>query len=191
MIILIGGFSHTGKTYIAQMLLEKYKYPYLSIDHLKMGLYRANINCGFTPSDSYELIGEKLWEIIKGLILTAIENKQNLIIEGWYLLPQKVNELEEEYRKNIISFYLGFSKSYIEKYFISKILQNRNIIETRGYENDFTLDDFIGENMKQKELCHKYGAKYFEIDEDYQKEIEKIYSWIESQQKLKERFEPG
>ena len=36
MIILITGASHTGKTALAQKLLEKYKYPYLSIDHLKM-----------------------------------------------------------------------------------------------------------------------------------------------------------
>lgn len=38
MVILISGASHTGKTKLAQQLLEKYKYPYLSIDHLKWGL---------------------------------------------------------------------------------------------------------------------------------------------------------
>lgn len=41
MIILITGASHTGKTLLAQKLLEKYHYPYLSIDHLKMGLIRS------------------------------------------------------------------------------------------------------------------------------------------------------
>ena len=41
MIILIAGASHTGKTALAQKLLEQYKYPYLSIDHLKMGLIRS------------------------------------------------------------------------------------------------------------------------------------------------------
>ena len=41
MIILIAGDTHTGKTILAQKLLEKYKYPYLSIDHLKMGLIRS------------------------------------------------------------------------------------------------------------------------------------------------------
>ena len=40
MIILITGASHTGKTLLAQRLLERYQYPYLSIDHLKMGLIR-------------------------------------------------------------------------------------------------------------------------------------------------------
>ncbi len=41
MVVIITGASHTGKTYIAQNLLEKYGYPYLSIDLLKMGLNRS------------------------------------------------------------------------------------------------------------------------------------------------------
>ena len=48
MIVLIAGASHTGKTLLAQRLLEKYKYPYLSIDHLKMGLIRSG-NTELTP----------------------------------------------------------------------------------------------------------------------------------------------
>lgn len=54
MIILITGASHTGKTVLAQRLLEKYKYPYLSIDHLKMGLIRSG-NTQLTPEDDDEL----------------------------------------------------------------------------------------------------------------------------------------
>jgi putative acetyltransferase len=179
MIILIGGFSHSGKTNMAQKLLEKYKYPYLSIDYLKMALYRADINCGFSPCDNWELIADKMWGIIKGFIMTAVENKQNLIIEGCYLFPQKVNELEDEYKRNVILFYMGFSKSYIEKHFNSEILRNRSVIETRGYENDFSCYDFITGNIEQKELCQKYNTRYFEIDEDYQKETNEIYSWLD------------
>lgn len=67
MVILLRGPSCTGKTLMAQKILEKYKMPYLSIDHLKMGLIRANINCGFTQYDSDRLIAEKLWPIIKGI----------------------------------------------------------------------------------------------------------------------------
>ena len=50
MIILIGGASHTGKTFLAQKLLEKYGYPYLSMDHLKMGLIRSG-HTALTPMD--------------------------------------------------------------------------------------------------------------------------------------------
>ena len=77
MIILITGASHVGKTYFAQKLLEKYKYPYLSIDHLKMGLIRSG-NTTLTPlSDDNELTNY-LWPIVREIIKTAIENKQNL-----------------------------------------------------------------------------------------------------------------
>jgi adenylate kinase family enzyme len=57
MIILITGASHTGKTLLAQRLLEKFKYPYLSIDHLKMGLIRSG-NTGLTPKDD-DIIGHE------------------------------------------------------------------------------------------------------------------------------------
>ena len=59
MIILITGASHTGKTLLAQKMLEKYKYPYLSIDHLKMGLIRSG-NTELTPEDDEALTGY-LW----------------------------------------------------------------------------------------------------------------------------------
>lgn len=41
MVILIAGETHTGKTLLAQKLLEAYRYPCLSLDHLKMGLIRS------------------------------------------------------------------------------------------------------------------------------------------------------
>jgi len=179
MIILIGGVGYAGKTFTAQKLLEKYKYPYLSIDHLKMGLYLADIGCGFTPHDSVEHISEIMWPILKGIITTNIENKQNLIIEGGYLLPQKVKELESKYPEDIIPFYLGFSNSYINKNFHSKILENRCAIEERGYNNSSTLEEYILENIKQKNNCKEHDTKYFEIDGNYDDEMDKVYAWIE------------
>lgn len=50
MIILITGASHTGKTALAQRLLERYRYPVLSLDLLKMGLIRSG-QTSLTPED--------------------------------------------------------------------------------------------------------------------------------------------
>ena len=99
MIILITGASHTGKTALAQKLLEKYKYPYLSIDHLKMGLIRSG-NTELTPMDDNELT-EYLWPIVCEMIKTAIENKQNLIVEGGYIPFDWQKDFDSEYLKNI------------------------------------------------------------------------------------------
>lgn len=84
MVILITGASHTGKTVLAQRLLEKYNYPYLSIDHLKMGLIRSE-NTRLTPLSDDKDLTAFLWPIIREIIKTAIENKQNLIVEGCYI----------------------------------------------------------------------------------------------------------
>ena len=84
MIILITGASHTGKTVLAQELLEKYKYPYLSIDHLKMGLIRSG-KTQLTPFSKDDDLTEYLWPVVREMIKTAIENKQNLIVEGVYI----------------------------------------------------------------------------------------------------------
>lgn len=99
MIVLITGASHTGKTVLAQKLLEKYKYPYLSIDHLKMGLIRSGYT-KLTPEDDSELT-DYIWPIIREMIKTAIENKQNLIIEGCYIPFSWEKDFEKEYLDNI------------------------------------------------------------------------------------------
>ena len=72
MVILITGASHVGKTHLAQMMLEQYGYPYLSIDHLKMVLIRSG-NTDLTPEDDSALT-EYLWPIVREMAKTAIEN---------------------------------------------------------------------------------------------------------------------
>ena len=82
MIILISGASHCGKTALAQKLLEKYHFPYLSIDHLKMGLIRSG-QTDLTPEDDEELC-VYLWPIVREMIKTAVENRQKLGVERCY-----------------------------------------------------------------------------------------------------------
>lgn len=83
MVVIITGASHTGKTLLSQRLLESIKFPYLSIDHLKMGLIRSR-NTNLTPYDDDKLV-PYLWGIVKEIIKTAVENRQNLIVEGSYV----------------------------------------------------------------------------------------------------------
>ena len=99
MIILIAGTSHTGKTLLAQRLLEKYHYPYLSIDHLKMGLIRSG-NTDLTPMDDDKLTGY-LWPIVREMIKTAIENRQNLVVEGCYIPFDWKKDFSPEYLRHI------------------------------------------------------------------------------------------
>ncbi len=138
MIILITGASHTGKTLLAQRMLEKYKYPYLSIDHLKMGLIRSG-NTSLTPEDDDELT-EYLWPIVREIIKTAIENDQNLIIEGCYIPVAWRKDFDEIYLGQIRFICLAMSEEYIEGHF-DEIMGHESEIETRLVKEDCTMDD--------------------------------------------------
>jgi 2-phosphoglycerate kinase len=183
MVILIAGASCVGKTLLSQKLLEIYKISYLSIDHLKMGLYRSGFDYGFTPESKDTVITAKLWPIIKGIIMTNIENSQNIIIEGCYF-PENLNELDKEYLSKTIFLYIIFSEKYIRKNLMEKIIGNRSIIEDRGNNMEsiieyMEMEKYILENKNNKEKCKNNGIKYFEIKEDYGKEVKSIYQWIE------------
>ena len=77
MIILITGASHAGKTLLAQRLLEAYAMPYLSMDHLKMGLIRSG-QTALTPEDDEQLI-DYLWRIVREMIKNMAKEKAIII----------------------------------------------------------------------------------------------------------------
>jgi len=185
MVILIAGASCVGKTLLSQKLLEIYKIPYLSIDHLKMGLYRSGFDCGFKPESKDKVITAKIWPIIKGIIMTNIENAQNIIIEGCYF-PENINELDKEYLSKTIFLYIIFSEQYIRKNLMEKIIGNRNIVEKRGSDMEsmveyMEMEKYILENKNNKEKCENNRIKYFEIKEEYEEEVKSIYKWIEGE----------
>ena len=168
MIILITGASHTGKTQLAQKLLEKYKYPYLSIDHLKMGLIRSG-NTSLTPlSDDNELT-EYLWPIVREIIKTAIENKQNLIVEGCYIPFDYAKDFKKEYLENINFYCIVMSENYIKNHF-DDIKKYENVIEKRLCD-DCTIESVLNDNLNFLELAKKYNINYILIDDKYKIDI--------------------
>ncbi|MGG3838752.1 hypothetical protein ABEV00_17250 [Paenibacillus thiaminolyticus] len=111
-----------------------------------------------------KIIGEKLWPIVKGIIMTSIENNQSIIIEGCYILPRFVKDFEKPYSENIISVFLGFSANYIHENFESKIVKYRNAIEARLYPEERTIRHLIEEHDRFRKSCMEQGVPYFEIN---------------------------
>ena len=171
MIVLIAGASHTGKTALAQKLLEKYKYPYLSIDHLKMGLIRSG-NTELTPMDDDDLT-EYLWPIIREIIKTAVENKQNLIVEGCYIPFDWEKDFSREYLDSIQYYCLIMSENYVRNHFVD-IKKNANIIENRLDDEDCTLESVLEDNAKVLELAKKHDVNYVLINDKYEIDIFEI-----------------
>ena len=169
MIILITGASHTGKTALAQKLLEKYKYPYLSIDHLKMGLIRSG-NTELTPMDDHKLT-EYLWPILREMIKTAIENRQNLIVEGCYIPFDWQKDFNPEYLENIKYYCLVMSEKYIRNHF-ADIKKYANVIENRLDVEWCTIESVLTDNAEVLALAQKHNANFILIDDQYEINID-------------------
>lgn len=189
MVILISAEGSTGKTLMAQRLMEKYKIPYLSIDHLKMGLYRSNTDCGFTPESDREIIEGKLWPIIREMIKTAIENNQHMIIEGCYLFPERLKEFDEEYLCFIIPVFMGFTANYVKNNFHTGIIAHRSDIEQRGYDEDRSIEQIIAGNAALQEKCRAESIDFFEIDGDYETDTARVYDWIDQKVRTMETIQ--
>ena len=166
MIIFITGASHTGKTALAQKLLERYKYPYLSIDHLKMGLIRSG-HTALTPMSDDRNLTAYLWPIVREMVKTAIENRQNLIVEGCYIPFDWANDFGPEYLAHIRYYCLVLSENYIRRHFAA-IKKYANVIENRLDDGYCTLESVLADNAEYLSLAQKHGANYVLIDDRYE-----------------------
>ena len=165
MVILIAGATHTGKTLYAQQLLEKHHYPCLSIDHLKMGLIRSG-QTQLTPMDD-EKLTEYLWPIVREMVKTAIENKQNLIVEGCYIPFDWQKDFDQTYLEKIRYVCLIMSRQYIAEHF-DDIKSYANAIECRLDDSSLDQQALIGENEYNLAQCAAYQLPYILIDKTYE-----------------------
>ena len=169
MVVLIAGASHTGKTALAQKLLERYGSPYLSLDLLKMGLIRSGYT-DLTPMDDDELT-EYLWPVAKEMVRTAIENRQNLIVEGCYIPCDWAKDFDETYRSEIRYICLIMSERYIREHFNDGIRAYADVIENRLDDSGCTMESVLRDNQRMLEGCQKAGLPYILIDEEYDVDV--------------------
>lgn len=170
MVILIGGPSHTGKTSLAQRLLEKYKYPYLSLDYLKMGLIRSG-NTDLTPMSGDGELTDHLWPIAREMVKTAIENGQDLIVEGCYIPYDWQRGFDERYLSQMRYICLIMSEGYIRSRF-EDIKKYAGVIEQRLDDSYYTMELALRDNAKALEMCKKYKSDYLLIDGEYRVDLE-------------------
>ena len=159
-----------GKTALAQKLLEKYHYPYLSIDHLKMGLIRSG-NTNLTPMSDDADLTAYLWPIVREMVKTAIENQQNLIVEGCYIPFDWEKDFDQEYLDQIKYYCLIMSEQYIRNHF-DDIKKYASVIENRLDDSWCTMESVLEDNREVLELAQKHDVSYILIDDQYEINID-------------------
>lgn len=152
-----------GKTLLAQRLLEKLHYPYVSLDHLKMAFIRTK-KTSLTVEDDYEM-RYFLWPFAAEMIKTAIENKQNMIVEGCYIPGEWKDSFSPEYLAHVYTTFITMSKEYIEDKF-QLIKDYASVIEKRP-EEQLDMERLIKCSESFRQDCHKYNIPLIDISETF------------------------
>lgn len=136
-----------------------------------MGLIRSK-NTNLTVYDDDKLT-DYLWPIIIEIIKTAIENKQNLTVEGVYIPFNWRKDFSPEYIKEIKYLCLVMSENYIERNY-NVILEKSSAIERRLTPPSYDKKTMIEDNLRNLEQCEKYKLAYILIDGEYEKALEAV-----------------
>ena len=168
MVILITGASHTGKTLLARRLLKKHACPCLSIDLLKMGLIRSG-NTDLTPEDDLEL-ESYLWPIVREIIKTAMENRQDLIVEGCYVPLHWSRDFSPSDLQEIRFYCLVMTPAYVEAHF-SDIQKYACVVERRLDDSACTQEALLADNAHYRKMCETWGYPCILIDRSYHVEL--------------------
>ena len=105
--------------------------------------------------------------LICEIIKTAIENEQNLIIEGCYIPFDWQKNFGKGYLEKIQYVCLVMSRAYIENHF-EDIVAKANVIEHRLDDSDLNKDALIAENEYHLMQCMAHNLPYILIDKIYE-----------------------
>jgi hypothetical protein len=105
------------------------------------------------------------------MIKTAIENDQNLVVEGCYIPFDWEKDFESDYLENIKYYCLIMSESYIKAHF-SDIKKYASAIENRIDDGWCTIDSVLEDNARMSELAKEHNANCIFIDGKYEVDID-------------------
>ncbi len=181
MIYLIGGTSRAGKTTVAHRFTERTGIPHFSIDYLKMGLVRGYPDLGINLYDD-DGTAEKLWPILRGMIQTYVEEGEDVLMEGYYLLPSYVSEVSRQHPGQIQSCFLGFCDMATQ----DKIIEMRrhspdgwlpragNWSDADDEEIAEAVDHLRAVSGRIRDDCRRLGLKYVELSADRDQSLDEV-----------------
>lgn len=167
MIWLICGATHTGKTVLAQRILEEKRAPYLSLDHLKMGLIRSG-RAAVTPVSPWREITEAVWPVAREMVRTCLENGESLTVEGCYIPPDWEKDFSEAELKQMRCVCLALDEGYIRQN-MAAVRAHACDVERRQ-DDDADMETLLRENRFFRENYENV----FLIRKDYAAEMDGI-----------------
>ncbi len=199
MIYLIGGAPRLGKSIMARKLMEKIHTPWLSVDVLRTVVAETIQDTNqrkrlfpFVEEDNNDKLfqiptnslvemqmteGESMWSAISSFIRHQIAVKNDFILEGVYLLPDKIDKImsEKQYQKNVKAIFIIASD---EKMVLNGFRSNTSHHDWLEGTSDITkkavAQFVIGVSEKFRISASRIGMQFFERTHDFQSDVENI-----------------
>lgn len=178
MIYVLGGTARSGKTTTARLFTEHTGISRFSADVLKMGLVRGAPEFGV---DVYDDAGTavKLWPILRGMMRTCFEEQEDVLFEGYYLLPDYVAELRQDLGDQLRACFLGFCDVDTE----TKIAELRQHSPGGWTSDDDDEAVRMAEKLKDdsrriRDDCARLGFRYFDNNTDHFGTLDSVVKYL-------------
>jgi hypothetical protein len=176
MLYLVSGASRSGKTIIANKILEQKQIPYLSLDTVVMGFTNGIPEYGVHDRLFPAEIAEKIWSFLKAMCESILWAEMDYVIEGEAILPGLVGELLDKYPDKIRLCFVG----YIDVHTDTKLIDIKTYSDGRGDWLTTETDGFIRDHIQNmvehsrriKSDCDKYDMPYFDTSRDFEGAIQ-------------------
>jgi predicted kinase len=139
-LILISGFSCTGKTTLAQKIAKRYSLPLIGRDDIKESLYNS---LGYSDRECSKKLGAASYDLFYLFIEQLLANKQSLITESNFQSEtdtHKLLNLHSKYQFTLLQIYCYTSEAIA--------LQRFNYRAISGERHPGHVDHLIYEEMK-------------------------------------------
>ena len=113
-----------------------------------------------------EKLTDYLWPIVREMVKTAIENGQNLTVEGCYIPFDWKKDFSDVYLQHIRCVYLVMSEAYIRTHF-GEIRAHADAIEKRLDDSGLSMEELVRSNAAILAGCKEHGCEYILIDGEY------------------------
>lgn len=208
MIYLIGGPPKCGKTTLAKKLSDKYRIPWISADTLQNIVWaytpkekhyiffphsylRGDSNDEFYSEHSPQQIaenyiaqGKTTYDAISMMAETYLTDKDDFIVEGYQVTPEIVDTIFKKFDREHIK--AVFLVKYDEQKFIQDIHKSTTpndwiIRKTKDESTYGKIAKMVAEYSRYFETeAKKYGFSVFNMDEDFDKQLDTIEKYFKS-----------
>lgn len=171
MLYLVSGASRSGKTIIAERILEERGIPYLSLDWLVMGFTNGLPQLGVHDRLMPDEIAAGIWDYVKAMFESMIWSGIDYVIEGEAILPGRIRELIDSHPDKVRIVFLGYASVDVEQKLQEIKEHSAGKVDWLTKESDAYIRDHIqnmvGHSRLIREGCEEHDLPYFDTAEDF------------------------